>query len=247
MSPQTLQGLWNGPPLQGEEGQEVMRWVETLDAPDVYCKLLHKAAGDCADCSECAERMKRTVLNETQDEILQIVKRQEASKTSRKPLAVFVLGAVGSGKTGFIKKRLEQELGNGNGFLRSAVHINADDLRSALVGGYAIYSAMVNHKGFDRNMRWDANELRSAIQNMVWDYRVDVIADSMTLPAGVAESFLQKGFDVRVFHIEIAGSSHEEKVDRAKRDIEARVAAGGHSAPSYVAQIVRSRVGHEHA
>ena len=122
---------------------------------------------------------------------------------------VFVLGATGAGKTSFIKYRLEEELPpNHMGFVRSAVHVNADDLRSELVGGYAIYSALVNQKAdFPPQLVAGASFLRAKIQKKVLESAVDFLGDSLTVPAFVTQEFLDKNFDVRIFHIEIEGSS----------------------------------------
>ncbi|CAE7222364.1 Slc38a1, partial [Symbiodinium sp. CCMP2456] len=215
---------WNGPPLQGPEGQEVMKLIQALDSSDAYCQLLKRAGCSPRDCAHCAQSRKQEILDAAEQKIQRLSNMQR----SRQPLAVFVLGATGAGKTSFIKYRLEEELpANHTGFVRSAIHVNADDLRSELVGGYAIYSALVNQKAdFPPGLVTDASFLRAGIQEKVLASAVDFLGDSLTVPAFVTEEFLDNHFDVRIFHIEIHGSSDEAKAETARRGIEERIASG---------------------
>lgn len=230
---------WNGPPLQGPEGQEVMQLIQALDASDAYCELLLRAGCSSRKCDLCAQRRQQDILDAAAQKILRLSHTQR----SRQPLAVFVLGATGAGKTSFINYTLEEELpANHMGFVRSAIHVNADDLRSELVGGYAIYSALVNQKAdFPPGLVFDASFLRAEIQKKVLESAVDFLGDSLTVPAFVTQEFLDKNFDVRIFHIEIQGSSDEAKAETARRGIEQRMASGGHFAPPTAEKVLKSR------
>eukprot|EP00439_Symbiodinium_sp_Y106_P016752 s10674_g2.t1 len=239
---------WIGPRLKGQDAAKVTEWIQQSNASEAYCKLL-RHAGKCAnlDCTECAENRKQEILDKVR---IQILKKNQSRDPSQKPLAVFVLGAVASGKSTLIKESLEQHLDSDRSSFRSAVHINADELRSKMVGSSELYSALVNQKvsmqgspGFRSlgSMIPDANKLRDKIQEMVLENRVDVIADSISIPVVVAKRFLEEGFQVKAFHIEVAEISDAARAKTAVGDIMRRVSRGGHLAPTYPAQIQSSR------
>ena len=104
----------------------MMEWIQNLSSSAVYCKLVQV---NCSlSCDECSEQKKQLVLKEAKAKILSL-KSQAVPKT--RPFAIFVLGGVGAGKSSLIRN-LDKELSPG--FSASAFHVDADELRSELIG-----------------------------------------------------------------------------------------------------------------
>ena len=132
----------------------MMQRIQNLSSLEVFCKLVQV---NCSlSCDECSEQKKQEVLAEAKTKILSL-KSQAVPKT--RPLAIFMLGGVGAGKSSLIKN-LDQELRPG--FSASAFHVDADELTSEVIGGYAIYSAVSNNNRRDPKLIIAASELRSA-------------------------------------------------------------------------------------
>ena len=221
---------WWGNPL---EDQGMMEWIQNLSSLEVYCKLVQV---NCSlSCDECSEQKKQLVLDEAKAKILSL-KSQALPKT--RPFAIFVLGGVGAGKSSLIRN-LDKELSQG--FSASAFHVDADELRSELIGGYAIYSAMSNNNRRDPKLIKAANELRLKIQSFALQQQVNFVADSLSIPLFVPAEFQDKGYDVRIFLVEIPGETLEEKVAKAEQRVQHRVEKGGHFAIATPEQIQESR------
>eukprot|EP00913_Durusdinium_trenchii_P025066 g23530.t1 len=212
-------------------------------------------------CDECVDERMNEVIADHKEEMKLL--RKKRRKKEDKPTAVIVLGGVGSGKTTFVKTRLDLELGKDyRNFWKTALALNADDLRSDLLGGYEawrkaemrqseeVYSAYFTQAYFKETERSKAgpsqrvfqagNRLRRAVQNDALEQQVNLIADSLTLPVFVAEEF-KKTCKVKVFYIEIPGANWSQKVQTASEHVKHRMARGGHYAPVSVEQIQRSR------
>jgi len=211
----------------------MMQWIQNLSSEAIYCKLVQV---NCSlSCDECSEQKKQFVLAEAKTKILSL-KSQAVPKTQ--PFAIFVLGGVGAGKSSLIRN-LDKEVSPG--FSASAFHVDADELRSKLIGGYAIYSAVSNNNRRDPKLIEASNELRKKIQNFVLEKQVNFVADSLSIPLFVPTLFQERGYDVRIFLVEIPGQTLGEKVAKAEQRVQHRVEKGGHFATATTEQIQQSR------
>ena len=214
----------------------MMQWIPKLSSLEVFCKLLQV---NCSrSCDECSEQKKQFILAEAQAKILSL---KSLVPKVQQPLAIFVIGGVGAGKSTVIRN-LDQELGSG--FSASSFHMDADELRSDMIGGYAIYSAVSNNNRRDPKLLKASNELRLKIQNLVLENQVNFVADSLSIPLFVPKLFQSKGYDVRIFLVEISGTL-EEKVAEAKKRVHRRVEEGGHFAETRREPIQQSRAAAE--
>lgn len=214
---------WRGPELNSTE----MQWIEDFDASKLFCKLLEKHSKEqtfnifkwfsprkCEeDCDRCCAERASEIFEEVKEEVNDL-------KSFERPFATFVLGAVASGKSSFIRKVLKMDP-------NSLLHVNADDLRSRFIGGYSIYSAMMTNNRLDGRLWAAANELRNRIQALVLKKKVNFLADSLTLPAFVVKKFLENNFQVKIYYVEVAGEDFDEKAKRSSESVEKRVDSGG--------------------
>ena len=215
----------------------MMEWIPKLSSLDVFCKLVQVNCSRPLSCDECSEQKKQFVLAEAKAKILSL----KSLPKVQQPLAIFVIRGVGAGKSSVIRN-LDQELGPG--FSASAFHVNADELRSEMIGGHAVYSAVSNNNRRDPKLLKAANELRMKIQNLVLENQVNFVADSLSIPLFVPKLFQSKGYDVRIFLVEISGTL-EEKVAEAKKRVHRRVEEGGHFAETRLEPIQKSRAAAE--
>ena len=219
-SRQKLEEDWRGPELVGK------KWIEDFDASKVFCKLLSEEKKEkgikaiwgwfssCEDdCDRCTAERAEEIFQEVKEEV-------NGLKSFEQPSATFVLGAVASGKSSFIREVLKISP-------KSVLHVNADDLRSKFIGGYAVYSAMMTNNRLDGRLWAAANGLRNRIQALVLKKKVNFMADSLSLPAFVVKEFLDNNFKVKIYYVEVAGEDFDEKAKRSLESIKKRVASGG--------------------
>ena len=248
---------WRGPKLGGPAGEELMELIQNNNSSDVFCHLvkkefhckreqLHTVTISCnvldscdKSCDECAEEKAQSFLTKIKQQIDDL-----HGKSQAEPVAVFVLGGVASGKSGLVNKKLNDELGVPE-FMRSVLHINADDIASDMVGGYEIYSAVSNNNIRDEKLWKYKQDLRKEAQSLAIKQKVNYLSDSLTLPASVAKSLAGNGYICQVFYLEVPGLGFKEKAEEAQRRVNGRVQQGGHSASVDSHQIQRSRIGAE--
>ncbi|CAK9008249.1 unnamed protein product [Durusdinium trenchii] len=229
----------HGLDLKQREVSYLMEVIDQSSSDEGFCTLVkHFSKGKCTPtmtCDECVDERMNEVIADHKEEMKLL--RKKRRKKEDKPTAVIVLGGVGSGKTTFVKTRLDLELGKDyRNFWKTALALNADDLRSDLLGGYEVYSAYFTQAYFKETERSKAgpsqrvfqagNRLRRAVQNDALEQQVNLIADSLTLPVFVAEEF-KKTCKVKVFYIEIPGANWSQKVQTASEHVKHRMARGG--------------------
>lgn len=154
------------------------------------------------------------------------------------PQVVFVLGGVAVGKSTFVRSKVSLAAGT--------VHINADDIRSLLVGNYGTYSLMTGNGEDASLMRFaptceaakDANTVRFYVQSVVLNRKCNFLADSLSVPAKVVNDFVDAGYNAHVYYLEIGfkGSrfegqeaDYDKKVELSRERIRNRISSGGHA------------------
>lgn len=159
------------------------------------------------------------------------------------PTVSFVLGGTAVGKSTFVMTVVHPPAGT--------VHINADDIRSLLVGNYRVYSSMTGNGRNQTSMRFaatdeaakDANKVRFWVQDQVFDKRCNFLADSYSVPAFVVNKFNDANpkYTVNVYFLEIgfkgtkfAGqpADFDKKVELSRDRIRYRIDHNGHASSS---------------
>ncbi|CAK9092658.1 unnamed protein product [Durusdinium trenchii] len=247
---------WVGPKLEGPAGEQLMEWIQHQRSSQLFCQLMRQRhsctltetggvyceeRGECLkNCAACTQEKVEELLEKAKKDIAKL----KETASGPKPLAVFVLGAVASGKSSFIKKKLSQELKVAD-FAASAVHVNADELRGAVLGSYEVYAAVSSNAEMDLGpVNQAAQQLRREIQELVRRERVNYLADSITMPWKVAETF-QESFTIQIFYLSLPGVTNEAKAEEGQKRLDARVQQGGHKSRCYPEQIRRSQASAE--
>ena len=142
---------------------------------------------------------------------------------SQAPTATFVWGATAVGKSTFLRSLPDAKA--------DAIHVNADDLRAHLVGGYDNYTNMLALRQFGalNDAAKDCNVLRLRIQDYAKSNKINFVADSYSVPGDVIKDFKNAGYNVNVYYLELEGKTFEELDAKSFVRIEQRMLKGGHS------------------
>jgi len=157
------------------------------------------------------------------------------------PQVFFVFGGTAVGKSSFVRSKADLPSGT--------VHINADDIRSLLVGNYGVYASMTGNGADESLMRFDAsdfgakdtNKVRFWVQAQVLEKKCNFLADSYSAPAFAVHGFYDAGYKTNVYYLEIgfkgtkfAGepADFEKKVELSRDRIRGRISSGGHASSS---------------
>lgn len=224
--------------LFGEDKVKVVELLKKENLVDkshdeIYGQLLQLLLQHRGESVDDFEKNREKQRDYVMDEFRKLIEKAPQEP----PEVTFITGTTAVGKSSFVKQ---------GGFLKEkTVHVNADDIRSLMVGNYWVYTQIINAGKFgaQHNAAQDTNKIRIAVQNAVKEARGNFLADSYTVPAEYAIiPFAKEGYKVRVFHLEVGveGTNYEpapgiaspnpwqNKVQISRERIQARIDRGEH-------------------
>ena len=179
------------------QSQQVQRFIEDSSANKLYHQFLRVSATENVSSytyEELREARMRSVISNMCATAKLSLSRDGKARTA---VAIFITGCIGAGKSTFINKLDRQSP------LVNFVHVNADSIRSQLVGGDQNSQMLLLHKDKPMHYKEDVNAIRLKVTDAVIQGRRNYISDSRTVPTEAITQFLHVGYQVIVVFLEI--------------------------------------------